>query len=108
MNQLSLFDNPQLPAHQPCETSRAAAAAIQPKVGTLKWRVLDYIRSTGKHGATAEEVELECEMRGSTVRPRLVELENPKEDQGPPLIRKTGRKRKTQSGNPAEVYEAIK
>ena len=78
------------------ETSRQARIAIQPRVGTLREKVLSYIRRKGTEGATREEIELGLCMGGSTVRPRVKEL------MAAGLIEVRGQ-RKTKSGLAAEI-----
>lgn len=59
----------------PAATSRAAAAAVRDSAATLRQRVLDYLRSRGRQGATDEEIQLALGMPGNTQRPRRQELE---------------------------------
>lgn len=78
-------------------TSRKAAADIMPKIGSMRWRVLEAIRqSTG--GLSAEQIEHAAGLSGNTVRPRLVELR----EAG--LIFDSGAKIKTTSGKEAVVW----
>ena len=81
------------------ETSVAAATAIEPDAGTLRGRVLSYIRSVG--GSTDEEIQVALGMNPSTARPRRVELV----DKG--LIFENGQ-RKTSSGRWAIVWSAVR
>lgn len=55
------------------DTSEAAAERIAPHVKTLLERVYKAIRDAG--GLTAGELEERLDLKGSTVRPRLWELE---------------------------------
>lgn len=70
MTDLPLFALAQ--AHS--ETSRAAASAIEPRVGTLEAAVLAHVIACGYHGATDEEIADALDMTGSTERPRRVTL----------------------------------
>jgi hypothetical protein len=56
------------------ETSRMAALAIEPKLGSLRREVLDTIRTAGWNGLTSEEVEDILEKRHQTVSARILEL----------------------------------
>lgn len=53
-------------------SSRAAADAIEPKAGTLRAVVLDYLRDNGPR--TDEQIATELNLNPSTARPRRVEL----------------------------------
>lgn len=81
------------------ETSHDAASAIEPAAGTLRRKVLDFIR-TCTDGATDEEIQLALDMDPSTERPRRVELWRSK------LIADSDTKRKTKSGRKAVVWVA--
>lgn len=65
---------PDAPFVSHSETSRAAAKAIAPKAGTLRYKVLQWIRDRGEYGSTDEETQEGLAMRASTQRPRRVEL----------------------------------
>lgn len=82
-------------------TSFLAAKSIEPKAGTLRALVLDYIRKRGEYGATDDECQKELGMEGSTQRPRRVELW----DQG--LIRDSGKERPTRAGKKAVVWVSV-
>lgn len=91
-----LFQAPSVP----CETSEDAAAMIQPYLNGLRAKVLAFIEEQGLHGATADEVEIGTGLKGSTVRPRLIELQ---------IVRRIVRladTRVTRSGRQARVYIA--
>lgn len=88
--------------HSGSKTSRDAAADIKPHAATLRARVLTYIASRGTLGATAQEIELDLGLSGSTVRPRLVELR----ESG--CIADSGMTRKTLSGRKAQVWTLVK
>lgn len=106
MDQPSLFDQPiaQAPAavvpHNGTDTSRAAAKSIEPHLGNLQARVLNYLKQCGA-GATDEQMQIALDMNASTQRPRRIELAR----KG--LIRKSEEKRKTTSGRLAQVWRAI-
>lgn len=93
------FVKPPAP-HNGKATSRAAAEAIEPKAGTLRRRVLDYVRAQDAVGATDEEMQIALDMNPSTQRPRRIELES----MG--LIERTTQTRKTNSGRDAVVFVA--
>ena len=78
-------------------TSKAAAKAVEPRVGTQKYEVLQYIKQCGDRGATDEELELALCLSGDTVRPRRGSLADAW------LIRKSGT-RKTTSNRNADVW----
>jgi len=59
----------------PQDTSAQALASVQPVVPTIQQRVYDYILAQGLNGATADEIEVALNISGSTIRPRLRELE---------------------------------
>lgn len=89
------------PPSQPCDTSEDAAIAIQPHLNKLRARVLEFIAQRRSFGATADECEVGIPMKGSTLRPRLVELELVKR------IVKSERTRPTRSGRQASIYVAV-
>ncbi len=66
-----LFEFPPYQGHS--DTSFAAAIAIQPKTGTLRHKVLEYLRDCPR-GATDKEIQAGLDLGGSTQRPRRVEL----------------------------------
>ncbi len=81
-------------------TSRAAAAEILPKAGTLRRLVYDYIFTAGEYGRTDEEAQVYLRLNPSTQRPRRIELVNAG------LVRDSGRTRPTRSGRQATVWVA--
>jgi CRP-like cAMP-binding protein len=80
-------------AHRSSDTSKAAAARIQPVSAKMQRRILDYIKTRGDDGATYDEVGLEK----PTVAGRLNDLKRAG------LITDTGRRRPTRSGSSASV-----
>lgn len=80
-------------------TSEAAAAQIRPKAVTLRAQVFLAIGAAGAVGVTADELERDLGMKGSTLRPRIVELRD-----GMGLIEVAAHKRPTASGRTADVY----
>ena len=98
MKQTSFNNFPPFQRHS--ETSREAAKAIYPKVGTLRRRVYDFILMRDKYGATDFEIEHYENIPGSTVRPRRRELELAG------LIVATNMRRLTASGRRAVVWVA--
>lgn len=93
------FVTPAAP-HNGTPTSIAAAEQIEPTAGTLRARVLEYLRERGDAGATDEETQLALDMNPSTQRPRRQELEK----MG--LILRTTQTRETKSGRKAVVFVA--
>lgn len=82
------------------ETSRAAAEAAEPRAGTWRAKVLEFIRSQGKNGATRDEAVEALRMNPNTLRPRWKELE----EAG--LIRNAGVTVRNANGLRVEVYVA--
>ena len=98
-NQRNLFDEePEPPYQQHSETSREAAVAIAPDMGTLRGKVYAYIQQCGDDGATDEEIQSALEMNPSTERPRRIELCAMR------LVRDSGRSQLTRSGRRAVVW----
>lgn len=81
------------------ETSIAAAEEIEPRVGTLRRMVLDYIRQHGR--CTDEQQQLGLGLNPSTQRPRRIELV----EIG--LVRDSGLMGITSSGRRAVLWEAV-
>ena len=95
------FDDDDTAPYQPhSETSREAAEAIEPDLGTLRGRVLAHIRECGPRGATDDEVQVALRMNPSTERPRRVELW----ERG--WVFRTDQTRPTRSGRKATVWMA--
>lgn len=65
------------PPSVPINTSEEAALRVMDKTHHLRERVYQFIHARHVHGATEREVEagLDMEGHGSTIRPRLWELE---------------------------------
>jgi hypothetical protein len=63
------------PPAQPVDTSLAAAAKITQHTARLREGIYLYLRTQGARGATAGELEIALGLSGSTVRPRLRELQ---------------------------------
>lgn len=80
------------------ETSKKAAGAIQASSASLRVQVLAYLLSRDE-GATDQEIQQALDMRASTERPRRVELV----EMG--LVADSGRRRETDSGREATVWE---
>mgnify|MGYP006301538543 CR=1 FL=1 len=84
----------------PAGTSEKAARRIEGHAGTIRGRVLAYLRACGPAGATDDEAEAALGIKPQTYTPRrgeLVALE--------PVI-DSGRRRPTASGRPAAVWVA--
>lgn len=79
------------------EPSKEAAVAIREPKGKLLMQVFDVIAASD--GLTDQEIERETGLGGSTVRPRRRELECAG------LVRDSGKRRKTESGRQAVVWE---
>lgn len=92
---MDLFDPP-YQKHSP--TSRAAAEAIKPALNALQSRVLAVIRLEPSWGATDEDICTVTGLKGSTVRPRRIELC----EKG--LIKDSGKTRATKRGRQATVW----
>lgn len=63
------------PPAQPVDTSREAASRIQGHTNRIRAAIYLWIQRQGERGATAGEIEATLGLKGSTVRPRLRELE---------------------------------
>lgn len=82
------------------ETSKEAAERIEPNAGTLKAKVLAFIRRYGP--VTDEMIQRELDLDGDTERPRRIKLVQ----QG--FVRNSGEKYKTSKGGNATLWEAVK
>lgn len=60
--------------HDAKRTSREAALLMEPKLGTLRSKVLNAIRVAGKDGMTDDELVAKLGLSPNSVRPRRVEL----------------------------------
>lgn len=88
------------PFRRGVETSKAASARIAPKAPTLRERVLQCIKDAGGDGRTIYEIKNLLLMRESSVCGRIGELTSAI----PPLIKDSGKRRKTDSGADAKVW----
>ena len=79
-------------------TSREAALRAVSKAAADRARIAEFMRRRGAYGATRQEAEDGLRIEGNTLRPRWRELEIAV------VIVNSGRKRRTRSGCPAEVY----
>lgn len=80
MTQASLFPATHEQKHLPpfqrtSDTSREAAIAAYPRVGTDKHAIVEFVRARGETGATQNEIELRLGLPRSTVCARVNELE---------------------------------
>lgn len=82
-------------------TSKAAADAIENIAGNLREECFNFIRSRGKTGATADEVEAALNLRHQTCSARVNELATSTKQ-----IVKTDSTRLTRSRRKAAVYVA--
>ena len=83
------------------DTSQEAAEAMEPRVGTLRARVLKLLRS-GDYEMTADEIADYLRETMFAIRPRVTELGKLG------LIAKTGKRRKNASGMNAHVWAAVR
>lgn len=88
------------PATNGTPTSNAAAERIEPMTGTLRRKMLDYLRTCGDAGATDEQIQFACSINANTERPRRQELE------AMGWVVRTTRTRKTKSNRDAVVFVA--
>ncbi len=79
-------------------TSYEAALSVEGTVANLRERVFRALEQAGAVGLTADEIEVQTGIKGSTTRPRLLELQ----DEG--RVERTLAMRKTRSGRNAYVY----
>lgn len=86
------------PAQYRSPTSVEAAVKVEPRAGTLRRRVLDFLRSVD--GATDDEMQVALDMNPSTQRPRRVELV------AAGWVRDSGTKRRTRGDCDAVVWTA--
>lgn len=65
------------PPSVPIDTSEDAALAVMDKTHQLRERIYTFLHGCSRHGATEREIEFALRMmgQGSTIRPRLWELE---------------------------------
>ncbi len=99
--QRDFFDTqkgPGVPYQRHSPTSRAAAADIAGRAGTLRRLVYDHLEARGETGATDPELQTVTNMGGSTQRPRRVRLV----EMG--LVRDSGRTRPSPSGRQCAVW----
>ena len=81
-------------------TSIEAKRKIEPKIGSITWKVYDFIAATGLVGATDQELEKVLRMDGNTIRPTRGSLVKNK------LVSDSGRTRKNDKGNDCIVWIA--
>lgn len=91
---------PDSPGHRGVDTSIAAAADLEAKLGRLQRMVLDAIRDADWLGLTADELCDRLKLSRWTVQPRTSELRR----KG--LIRDSGQRRRNASGKQAIVWVA--
>lgn len=100
-DQLGLFDRP-APYAKNSDTSRAAAASVEPDARTLRGIILAFIRGRGDFGATCDEIEVELGLRHQTASARVFELREAK------YIGDFASRRKTRSGRAAVAWKAVR
>lgn len=81
------------------DTSKQAAASIEPHLARLERIVFEVVARAGAVGLTAQEIEETHGIPGNTVRPRLVALCR----KG--MVRDSGERRNTRSGRRAVVWK---
>jgi hypothetical protein len=80
------------------DTSHDAAKSMASHAGTIRGRVLEYIRTFCDNGATCDQCELDLGLSHQTTSARINELRNLA------LIVDSGKRRKTRSGRNAVVW----
>ena len=93
---------PPLPYARGSETSRAAAHAVRDKAPTKEARVLIAIANAGDRGCTDDEIEVVTRLPHQSASARRNGLAKKK------LIEKTGERRLTRSGKPADAWRVAK
>jgi hypothetical protein len=78
-------------------TSKAAAESIAPSAHAIRSKVLAFVKSRGRNGATCDEVEASLDLRHQTASARIRELYLHREIA-------EGGKRATRSGRQAVVW----
>ena len=99
-----------LPTFAPgSETSRQAAIDKYDRHNSKNQRDTIYrlVKFRGEQGATREEIQEALEMSGDTVRPRIQELRGMAKGWTKPVIKLSGKTRKTKSGMNAEVLISL-
>lgn len=86
------------PSQSHSATSKNAAIDNYPRSGSQRHRVLVAIATAGERGKTRDELEIELQLPGSSVRPRVVELES-----GDFITAHPEKTRTTQNGSEARV-----
>lgn len=86
------------PFQRHSDTSAIAAEKIEPKMGALQRRVLDFLEAIYPGGATDDEMMCALKLEGSTLRPRRIELV------AKGLVIDRGWRRPTRSGRLATVW----
>ena len=89
------------PAQRHSVTSLAAAARIAGYAKNLRAKVYAHLLSRGDDGSTDEETGRALNMKGSTVRPRRIELVREGK------VRASGKQRRTEQGCMAECWVAV-
>ena len=96
----AVSDNAVVVAKKAQRTSRKAAESVEPRTGTLRRQVFDYLNNRGLHGATDEEIQSALGIPGNTVRPSRGTLV----DDG--YVTDSGTTRKNQNGHDCIVWVA--
>ncbi|MBK5203900.1 MAG: hypothetical protein JJD98_00375 [Polaromonas sp.] len=96
----AIFLEREAPYQRHSATSQAASAAIEPRAGTQRHRVLMHLRDMEDCGATDEEIQRTLPMSANSQRPRRQELVKAG------LVVDSGRTRKTYAYLDAVVWIA--
>jgi hypothetical protein len=90
-----------LPRVRGQKTSAVAATSMETPSGGARRKVLDYLLSVGRRGATGDEIEEAIDIKHQTLGPRLRELV------AQHRVVDSGERRPTRSRRPAIVWIAI-
>jgi hypothetical protein len=94
----AVSDNAVIVGKKAQRTSRAAAQSIQPRSGTIRYRVHQYFQGRGVYGATDDEAQNFLGIDGNTFRPTRKTLV----DDG--YLIDSGRTRKNENGHDCIVW----
>jgi hypothetical protein len=80
------------------DTSKAAAAKVEPVMGRLQTIIFDYLTKRGEEGATFTEIARDCALKTQTVCGRVRELVLAER------VKDSGQRRPTSPGASGRVY----
>ena len=92
---------PDVAGHRDVDTSIAAAADMNKRLGRLQQLALTTIQAAGAMGLTADELAAELEVSRWTIQPRTSELRRKGK------IADSGQRRRNESGKSAIVWVAV-